>query len=125
MLRNKGFSLIELMIVIVIIGILASIAMPAYNDYIMKSRRAVAKQFLMDMAQRQEDYFLNARSYAADVATLKLIAPAEVNGSYYNFTISTTDGCNSRYLLTATAVNAQAVDGNLTLDACSTKTGKW
>jgi len=122
--RSSGFTLIEVMIVVVIVAILASIAYPSYEQYLIKSRRAVAKQFLMDIAQRQEGYFLNVNSYAADWTTLGLVEPEDTN-QFYTYAISTTGGCNSRYLLTATAINRQAKDGALTLDACSTKTGKW
>lgn len=128
----SGFTLIEVMIVVVIVGILAAIAYPSYEQYLVKSRRAVAKQFLMDIAQRQEEYFLNVNSYLStdgcagvgNWGALGLVEPEDSKG-YYCYTVTSNGGCNSRYLLTATAQNRQVKDGNLTLDACSTKTGKW
>jgi type IV pilus assembly protein PilE len=54
MQKSKGFTLIELMIVVAIIGILAAIAWPSYQNYIKRSYRAEAKTELMDIAQRLE-----------------------------------------------------------------------
>lgn len=130
--RFSGFTLMEVMIVIAIVGMLAAIAYPSYEQYLIKSRRAEAKQFLLDVAQREEEYFLNVNSYlavdgcagAGNWAALGLVAPQESVG-HYCYAVSANGGCNNRYLVTATAQNRQAKDGNLTLDACSAKTGKW
>lgn len=57
MSRSRGFTLIELMIVIAVIGLLAAVAIPSYNEYIRRSHRAEAKNFLMAIAQRMEQNY--------------------------------------------------------------------
>lgn len=64
--RIKGFSLIELMIVVAVIGILAAIAYPNYTEYVRKARRASAQAVLMDVANKQQTYLLSRRTYTDD-----------------------------------------------------------
>ena len=87
--QAKGFTLIELMITVAIIGILAAIAYPSYQKQVIKSRRAAAQTTLMDIAQRQQQYFLDARAYAASLATLNVTTPSDV-ASVYTITICQT-----------------------------------
>ena len=61
---NKGFTLIEMLIVVAIMGILMVIAIPNYNEYMIRATRTTAQQFLLDVAQRQEQYLLDNRQYA-------------------------------------------------------------
>jgi len=68
--RSAGFSLMELVIVIVVVGILAAIALPAYQDSLRKGRRADAKAGLMDAANRQERFMLDRSTYTLDMADL-------------------------------------------------------
>ena len=123
--RGRGFSLIELMVVVAVVGILASIAYPSYQDYVKRGHRADAQAYLMDVAQRQQQYFTDNRSFAADVATLNDPVPSNVSPFY---TVSIATGATPpSFTVTATAVGAQTSDGNLTIDNTGAKTpsSKW
>ena len=125
---SKGFTLVELMVAVVIIGILASIVVPSYQDYLRKGRRAAAQAVLMDVAQKQQQYLLDARSYAADLSTLNISVPADVT-KYYTITLAVGDGAPPTFTATATpnSGTAQASDPTLTIDNTGKKTpaDKW
>ncbi|SEA63495.1 type IV pilus assembly protein PilE [Thiothrix caldifontis] len=79
--HHQGFTLIELMITVAIVGILAAIAYPSYTAQVQKSRRADAQVALQEIAQRQEAYFLRNYSYAKDVTQLGYAATS-ADGQY-------------------------------------------
>jgi type IV pilus assembly protein PilE len=67
--QSSGFTLIELLITVIIIAVLATIAYPAYTDYVIRSRLSEARTALADMRARMEHYFQDNRTYAgADTA---------------------------------------------------------
>lgn len=68
--RERGFTLVELMVVVAIVAILAGIAYPSYVDHIRKGNRAQAQAFLMDVAQRQQSYLIVHREYAQSLTQL-------------------------------------------------------
>ncbi|CAH1748578.1 Type IV pilus biogenesis protein PilE [Thauera humireducens] len=68
--RLRGFTLIEVMIVVVIIGVLAAIAVPNYNEYLRKTRRVDAKNLLLEIAGLQEQFMLDRRTYTDDLRDL-------------------------------------------------------
>src|SRR4051812_6679555 len=86
MRRLSGMTLIELMVVLAIIALLTAIALPSYQSYTVRGIRSQGQQFLMDLAQAQEQYFLDNRGYATDLGTtaglLNRTIPPEVSGQY-------------------------------------------
>jgi type IV pilus assembly protein PilE len=116
--RQAGFTLVELMVVITILAIVAAIAYPSYQDHIRKGRRAAAQAFLVEAASRQQQYLLDARSYAVGagaLAALNLTLPADVS-PFYTVTVEpAAPTVPPTYQLTATPIagSVQAPDGAL------------
>lgn len=110
------------MIVVAIIAVLAAIAIPNYQQYRVKANRADAQAFLMDVAQRQQQYLLDARAFAGTLAELGMVAPEKVARNY-TVTIDIEAGPPPTFLLTATpiATSGQSADGVLTLDQSGAK----
>jgi type IV pilus assembly protein PilE len=128
MSRQKGITLIELMIVVAIVGILAAVAMPSYQNYVVKGNRAAAQAFMIDVANRQKQYLLDARSYAADLTTLSMTVPTEVSKHYSACCTITVVASPPSFTITATPTSSQqTADGALTLSSDGTKTpaSKW
>jgi type IV pilus assembly protein PilE len=92
-MMKKGFTLIELMIVLGIIVILAAVAIPLYNGYTERAKRAEAEQELMNLAAVEEDYFNSFRKYSSDVNILKDFYGVQITGKH--FSIEVTLGASS------------------------------
>lgn len=126
--RSEGFTLIEVMITVVIVAILASIALPSYRQYIVRSKRSAAQAQMMDIANRQQQFLLANRSYADKTALTAsgYTLPAEVNSNYsYDIVLSTTGVPG--FTLTLIPIGGQTGDGALTLNSDGVKTPaeKW
>jgi type IV pilus assembly protein PilE len=101
--QRQGFSLIELLIVVAIVGILAAVAYPNYTSYVLRSRRADATAALTAIVQAQERYRGNRSSFSSSLADLKVNVAAITN--HYDVSITNLDGVEdlvSGYVVTAT-----------------------
>lgn len=126
-MRNaeKGFTLIELMITVAIVGILAAIAYPSYTEYVMRSRRVEGQNLLNDAAARQERYRAQNGVYASSGELDKLKLPTGVasQNGYYTLTLSVVAD-DGGFTLKATRAGAQQADrkcGDFTLTAKGAK----
>lgn len=127
----KGFTLIELMIVVAIIGIIAAIAYPSYAQYIYKANRSDAQDKLTEILFEQERHQIRRRTYTEDLTELGYVTAAAVASerSLYSVTASVcTNGqtINNCVLLTATpGVGQGANELPLTITSSGDKTGPW
>jgi len=108
--KNNGFTLIELLITIAIIGILASIAYPSYTQHVLKAKRSEAQSELLNLANKQELYYLDHRTYADDLENLGANANPFITESGY-YSISTSSSVlTADFTLEAEAIANQAED---------------
>ena len=119
----RGFTLVEVIIVVAIVAILVSVALPSYRDYVRKSRRAEAQAYLMALAGRQTQFLVDTRAYAPTLATINIPVPTNVAASY-NVTLAAAAGPPPTFLLTATPIADQVFErcGTLTLNQAGAKT---
>lgn len=113
--KNRGFTLIELMVVVAIVGILAAIAYPSYQNHVEKTRRTTAKADLMELAQFMERHYTNGYDYTAPPGPTPSGLPFDTQprggggGVFYNYGFNGAVGPNT-FELQASPVGAQAGD---------------
>lgn len=130
--RIRGFTLIELMVVVAIVGILAAIAYPSYQAYVRAANRSAAQQYMLEISSRQQQYLLDNRQYATTLSALGMATvPDTVAGKYtvdFNPAVDNT-ATPPRFTIEATPVagSVQAGESVLTLNSAGAKApaGDW
>ena len=105
--NSRGFTLVELMIVVVIVAILAGIAIPSYQSSVQKGRRTDAKETLLSAAALQEKHYMQHNAYSSSTDT---IGGNESGEGYYSISLAQPCGADTCYQVTATAQGAQVKD---------------
>ena len=131
---SGGFTLIELMIVVAIITILSAIAYPSYIRYVVRSNQQAARSMLYAVADRQEQFFLDNKAYAADLSTLGYdddtiylgrdgqISGADADNLTYSLEIS--DSSATTWTVVATPLGVQAERDTLCAEFSLTRSGQ-
>ena len=126
--QSKGFSLIELMVVVAIVGILASIVVPSYQEYMRDSRRSDGISLINQVMQAQERFFLNNMTYTTDLTDLDFASAGSLASEkgFYNVSASACAGGIAECVnITAVAQGVQVAAGDLSLSTQNAQTGDW
>jgi type IV pilus assembly protein PilE len=118
MKRQRGFTLVELMIVVAVVAILAGLALNSYRGYIRKSKRSEAKQILADYAMREEKWRASHSTYTNQIADINAAATAPSGNYTFAFSFPSAGTCAggqakgsaNSFIITATKAGSQADD---------------
>lgn len=125
---SKGFTLIEVMIVVAIISIIAAIAMPSYQNSVRKSRRSDGMALINQIMQAQERYFVNNMTYTTDLTDLGFSSASGVASAEEHYKVTATacgGGIDQCVNLKATGQKDQSEDGDLELNSQGKRAGSW
>jgi type IV pilus assembly protein PilE len=126
MRAHQGFTLIEIMIVVVIVAVLGAIAVPAYSDYVRRAKITEATSALQDMRVKMEQFFQDNRTYVGACAAGTV---AQTPASTQNFSFACSGQSSTAYLVTAQGINSMS-EFKYTIDQSGTKAtitgpGNW
>ena len=120
--KFDGFTLVELLITVAIVAILASVAFPAYTDFVTRSNRTEAQRELLRIANLQEQFYIDSRGYTSDMKKLGLGAdPFITENGYYSIDAALANG---GFVLTATALEPQKSNDSNCLTLSVSETGQ-
>lgn len=117
--RKRGFTLIELMVTVAIVAIIASIALPAYQNFVFRARRADGREMLQRIAAAQERFYTNRNRYTNDLTTNAGLNMGTTNSEAGHYALAiVVDAPGQSYTLTATPQGSQVNDAcaNLTVN---------
>jgi len=121
----RGFTLVELMVVVAVIAILAAVAIPSYYRYMLRANRAAAETVMLDMSSAQERYMIDSRQYTTSNTQLGYGALPDTVAPNYTIAVATSAGPPPSYTITATPIGSQTRDsgcGTLKLGSDGSKT---
>lgn len=121
--KMQGFTLIELMITVAIMGVLTMLVYPSYSDFVVRSNRAEAPRELVRLANLQEQLFVDSRAYTTNISDLGVGSTATYETPSHNYKISSTVVENT-FTLTADAQGAQKTKDTDCIKIEITDTGK-
>ena len=119
-IKSGGFTLIELMIVVAIVGILAAVAYPSYTDFVLRSNRTEGQRDLLKLANLQEQLYVDSRAYSTNMKNLGMATDPHITENKLYSIDATVSGAT--FVLTATAKNSQLKDTSC-LSMTITETG--
>ena len=131
MKKNQGFTILELLITVAIISVLVMMAYPSYTNSLVKGNRGAAKAYLLEVAQKQQQFLFDNRAYGTQAEIVALSpTPPEVS-NFYTVTITAPAGTPPTFTARATprAGTRQKDDGWLEINQAGAKTSqianKW
>src|SRR5689334_19578286 len=105
---RRGFTLIEMAVTVAVLGLLSAIAWPAYVNQVIKSNRSAAQQFMLDIANAEAQYQIDARSYTGVIGAGGLgLSPTQAAANNYTFSVALNAGPPAGYVITATPTGRQ------------------
>lgn len=126
---ERGVTLIELLLIVAVVGILASVAYPSYQQYVIRGERAAAQKLMVAVANRETQYVLDARAYTDTIGAGGLniasqdgwTCAATCANPRYTLTVALDAGPPIGFTITGTPTGVQTSDGVLSLTSAGTR----